>query len=83
MHRVVSLGHIDDGSDGVHLDALFAAMGKQLGALVRVARSEELWDALWDATVQLYHGAASRGARARRARAACAGDGGAGAALAC
>jgi hypothetical protein len=66
MHRVVSLGHIDaDSSGGIHIDSVVAAVSTKVSAVVAFTQSDELWEALWEATVQLYHGAA----HAERARA--------------
>jgi hypothetical protein len=58
MHRVVSLGHMDDkAATGISLDAVVAGIAHGVAAAYyKLAISDDVWDALWDATVQLYHG---------------------------
>jgi hypothetical protein len=65
MHRVVSLGNIDDSDTSIlHLDDIVKAIAAAPAKVCAVLASDELWDALWDATVQLYHGCAIRAMRA-------------------
>jgi hypothetical protein len=65
MHRVVSLGNIDDSDTSLlHLDDIIKAIAAAPAKVCAVLASDELWDALWDATVQLYHGCALRAMRA-------------------
>lgn len=64
MHRAVSLtdlqGHPGEGpakpAAGVNLDAVAAAVGRKLLAGWQALRSDEMWDTLWEATLELYHG---------------------------
>lgn len=65
MHRVVSLGDMDTSVDGgVSLDHALAFLGTGAATVAKALASEELWDALWEATLQLYHGAVARLRRA-------------------
>ena len=79
MHRVVSVGALGDATSQqsvlFNLDHLVASLVRCGRDLKTVLASDELWDALWDATTQLYHGcvrARWRRGGARSALPACA-----------